>query len=292
MKQIEKKAIFFAIFAALLYSLNAPISKLLLDNIPPTMMAGFLYLGAGIGLSCIGITKKIVSKKEKNSSLTIKELPFTIGMIVLDIAAPIFLMFGLTKTTSANASLLNNFEIVSTSLIALLIFHEKISKRLWCSITLVTLSSILLSIEDMSSFSFSIGSLFVLAACVCWGIENNFTRVLSSKNPLQIVILKGFFSGFGSLLIALIIGERYSNIFNITISLLLGFIAYGLSIYFYILAQRWLGATKTSAYYAISPFIGVFLSWIILGETPSLSFIIAFLIMIIGTYLISSESPK
>ena len=282
---VKKKAIFYAILAAALYALNAPISKLLLIRIPSTMMAGLLYLGAGSGMFLM----EKISKNKQEQPLTKKELPFTVAMVVLDIAAPIFLMIGLTKCSAANASLLNNFEIVATSLIALFIFREVISKRLWFAIILVTLSSILLSFEDMSSLEFSLGSLFVLLACVCWGFENNCTRMLSSKNPAQIVIIKGFGSGFGALVLSFIIGEYYFHIGYILLALLLGFVAYGLSIYFYIYAQRDLGAAKTSTYYAISPFIGAALSLIIFREQPSMIFLVALVIMAVGTYFASTS---
>ena len=210
-------------------------------------------------------------------------------MVVLDIAAPIFLMVGLTMTTAANASLLNNFEIVATSMIALVIFKEAVSKRLWLAIMLVTVSSIILSFEDMSSLSFSYGSILVLAACVCWGLENNCTRMLSGKNPLEIVVIKGFGSGLGALVIALSMGEKLPHITYIFLALLLGFVAYGLSIYFYIYAQRDLGAAKTSTYYAVAPFIGAGLSLLIFKEMPSVSYIVALVIMIAGTYLASTD---
>lgn len=290
MDKTQKKAIFFALLAAVLYALNSPFSKLLLDKIPATMMAAFLYLGAGIGLFLLGIFQKATGRKSEERPLTRKELPFTIGMVALDIAAPIFLMIGLTKTTAANASLLNNFETVATSIIALVIFKETISRRLWLAISLVTLSSMILSFEDMSSFSFSYGSIFVLLACVCWGFENNCTRMLSSKNPLEIVVIKGFGSGIGSFLIALAIGEKLPGLLYIACALLLGFVAYGLSIYFYIYAQRDLGAAKTSTYYAVAPFVGAALSLLIFWELPTISYIIALIIMIIGTYFASTES--
>ena len=282
---IKKSAIFYAVLAAALYALNAPISKLLLIRIPSTMMAGLLYLGAGIGM----LLMEKITKNKQEQPLTKKELPFTIAMVVLDIAAPIFLMIGLTTCSAANASLLNNFEIVATSLIALFIFREVISKKLWFAIVLVTISSILLSFEDMSSLEFSWGSLFVLLACVCWGFENNCTRMLSSKNPAQIVIIKGFGSGCGALVLSLIIGEYYFHIGYIVLALLLGFVAYGLSIYFYIYAQRDLGAAKTSTYYAISPFIGAAISLIIFREQPSVTFLIALVIMAMGTYFASTS---
>jgi drug/metabolite transporter (DMT)-like permease len=210
-------------------------------------------------------------------------------MVVLDIAAPLFLMIGLTRTTAANASLLNNFEIVSTSVIAMLIFKERIGRRLWIAIGLITLSSILLSVEDAGSFQFSFGSLFVLAACVCWGLENNCTRCLSKSDPLEIVVIKGFGSGIGSVVIGLVAGEALPLWGDILKILLLGFVAYGLSIYFYVYAQRDLGAAKTSAYYAVAPFIGVLLSFVIFREIPGVLFFIALAIMIAGTWMVNKE---
>ena len=290
MTKTRKKATVFALLAAVLYAINSPCSKLLLDKIPSTMMAAFLYLGAGLGLFFVGIVQHAVGTKEKEQPLTRKELPYTAAMVVLDIAAPIFLMIGLTTTTAANASLLNNFEIVATSIIALAVFKEIISKRLWLAISLVTLSSVLLSFEDMSSLSFSYGSIFVLLACICWGLENNCTRMLSSKNPLEIVVIKGLCSGLGSLIIALCLGERPGNALYILCALLLGFVAYGLSIYFYIYAQRNLGAAKTSTYSATAPFVGAVLSLLIFQQLPSLSYVIALVIMLIGTYFAVTDS--
>ena len=280
----KRTAISSAILAAALYAINLPLSKLLLKVVSPTMMAALLYLGAGLGLLLFTGRKKV------ENPLTRAELPFTIGMIVLDIAAPILLMFGLRYTGSANASLLNNFEIVATSLIALLVFREVLSRRLWLAILLVTLASILLSFEGEDAFQFNRGSLLVLGASVCWGFENNCTRRLSSKSSVQITTIKGIFSGLGSLVIALCIGETIPGVLWIGATLLLGFVAYGLSIHFYIMAQNHLGAAKTSAYYAISPFLGVAFSMLFLGERPTIRFFAAFAIMIAGTILMVRDT--
>ena len=281
-----KKAVVFAILAAALYALNSPFSKLLLlRDVPPTMMAGFLYLGAGVGMGLLGLIRARGNRRE--APLTRRDLPYTLGMVVLDIAAPIFLMLGLKSTTAANASLLNNFEIVATSLIAMLLFREKIGRRLWLAIGLITLSSLLLSLEDADSLRFSMGSLFVLLACVCWGLENNCTRMLSRGDPLEVVVIKGFGSGLGSVIIALAVGERFPALGHMALILLLGFVAYGLSIYFYVYAQRDLGAAKTSAYYAVAPFIGVALSFLIFRELPGPLFFLALAIMIAGTWLVN-----
>ncbi len=283
--------IMLAVLAAALYSLNAPLSKLLLDYMPSTLMAGFLYLGAGIGMLVIALIRKFKKTKSEESKLSKNELPYVIAMIVLDIAAPIFLLFGLSKTTAANAALLNNFEIVATAIIALVVFKEMISSRLWIGIIFVTCSCLLLSFEDISSLKFSYGSLFIILACVCWGIENNCTRKISSKDPLQIVLLKGIFSGLGSVIIGLCIGERIIHIWSIFAVLGVGFVAYGLSIFFYVYAQRLIGAARTSAYYAIAPFIGVILSLIIFGQMPNYIYFIALGIMIIGAWICSNDEP-
>lgn len=285
-------AIFMAILAAALYGISSPISKILITEIPPTLMASLLYLGAGLGMLAINIVNAFSKRERIEARITKKEMPFIISMIILDVAAPIFLMIGLTMATSANASLLNNFEIVATSLIALFIFKEAIGKRMWIAVSLITLSSIILSVEDLSSFSFSIGSIFVILACLCWGFENNCTRMLSLKDPLQIVVVKGFGSGAGSLVIALALKQYSINLLYISMALLLGFVAYGLSIYFYIMAQRELGAARTSAYYAAAPFIGVLLSVIIFGQQIIISFIIALIIMIAGAYFAAVEHHK
>ncbi len=266
------------------YALNVPCSKLLLSDVTPTFMAAFLYLGAGVG---VGIMYFFHFKKEpKDERLQKKDLPYTFAMVVLDIIAPILLMFGVRLGTAANASLLGNFEIVATTIIAFMIFKEKVSKRLWGAIGLVTLSSIILSFAGNGSFDFSVGSVFVLGATVCWGFENNCTRSISEKSTYQIVTIKGICSGMGSLIVAAIMKETFPNAANILMVMLLGFVAYGLSIFTYIRAQKTLGAAKTSAYYAVAPFIGVFLSLIFLRERITISFIIALSIMIFATVVI------
>ena len=280
-------ATFYAILAAALYAINIPLSKILLGAVEPTMMAAFLYLGAGIGLFLYG---KIRGERERGEPLTKAELPFTIGMIVLDIAAPILLMLGLERTNSANASLLNNFEIVATSLIALLVFREALSRRLAVAIALVTAASIALSFEGAGSFQFNGGSLLVLGAACCWGLENNCTRMLSSKSSVQITTIKGIGSGLGSLTVALVIGESIPNIARILCVLVLGFVAYGLSINFYIKAQQHLGAAKTSAYYSIAPFLGVIFGIALLGERPGIQFWVGLAIMIAATVLMVKDT--
>ena len=282
----KTRATLYALLAAALYAINIPASRRLLLHVAPTMMAAFLYLGAGLGLLLYGLCSR---QERKAEPLTRKELPYTLGMIVLDIAAPILLMLGLERTSSANASLLNNFEIVATSLIAFFAFREKLSRWLVWALVLVTGASVVLGFEGAGSFRFNTGSLLVLGACCCWGLENNCTRMLSSKSSVQITTIKGCCSGLGSLIIALFLGERVPAACWLLAVLALGFVAYGLSINFYIKAQKDLGAAKTSAYYSIAPFLGVAFG-MLLGERPGLQFYLGLGLMAAATVLLVKDT--
>ena len=282
--KIKIGAVILAFLAAVFYAINTPVSKFLLNNVTPTFMAAFLYLGAGVGVGIMYLFH--IKKEEKAERLTKQDLPYTIGMIVLDIAAPIFLMIGIKMGTASNASLLGNFEIVVTTLMALLIFKEQVSGKLWIAIGFITLSSIVLSFEGSGSFQFSTGSLFVILATCCWGLENNCTRKISDKSTYEIVLLKGIFSGGGSFTIAMVLGEKIPEMIYIAIVMLLGFVAYGLSIFLYIRAQRNLGAAKTSAYYAVAPFIGSFLAFVVNGEKLAVEYFIGLALMLVGSVFV------
>ena len=130
MKSSHRTGILLAILAAALYAINSPFSKLLLDYIPSTLMAGLLYLGAGLGMAVVALIRRVRKTPRAEEPFTRSDTPFVLAMILLDIAAPILLLLGLSMTTAANAALLNNFEIVATALIALCLFREAISPRL------------------------------------------------------------------------------------------------------------------------------------------------------------------
>lgn len=288
MKNKKIKAIISALLAAVLFAISTPLSKKLMENIPPTFMAAFLYLGAGVGVGIMYIFN--YKKEDKSLKLDKSDFKYTIAMIGLDILAPLLLMLGIKLGSASNASLLENFEIVATSLIALFIFKEKISHKLWIAIFFIIISSFILTFNGKTSLDFSIGSIFVLLATISWGLENNCTKKISEKSTYQIVTLKGIFSGLGSLFIGFLLKEKIINYKYIFLAMILGFVAYGLSIFSYVRAQRELGAAKTSAYYSVAPFVGAFLAFLINGERPDEKFVLALIFMIIGTIFVIYDS--
>jgi drug/metabolite transporter (DMT)-like permease len=281
--------IFQALLAALFFGASAPISKLLLGDVPPVLMAAFLYLGSGTGISLTRLIQRF-SSNEREAGIKSSDVKWLVGAIISGgIAAPIILMISLKNTPASTASLLLNFECAATTLIAMLIFKEAISRRAWIAIAVITLASILLSTNFGNSWGVSLGAFGVILACVLWGVDNNFTRNISAKDPLTIVAWKGLISGTFSLLLGLLLGQRLPTLTSILSILLLGFLSYGLSTMLFIYSMRGLGAARTSALYGTAPLAGVLLSIVIFGELPSLLFIIAAIIMVGGALLLINE---
>ena len=265
-------------------------SKVLLEDVSPYLMAALLYLGAGIGMTAVRAASP--SKRAEERPLTKVDSPYIFGMIVLDIAAPILLMYGLLNSPASSVSLLNNFEIVATTLIALLVFGERVTPTTWVAIILITISTVILSTAGTGEISFSHGSLAVILACVCWGLENNCTRRLSDSGALRIVVIKGIFSGLGALAIAVFMGMGSPSATEVMGALALGFVSYGMSLFFYITAQASLGAAKVSAYYAMAPFIGAFISLAVLGEVLTQAFVLALVFMAAGAVVLTRETLR
>jgi drug/metabolite transporter (DMT)-like permease len=292
MKPKTSYPFFLALAAAALFGISAPFSKILLGAMDPIPLAALLYLGSGLGaLVLLGIQQLRNGGKQSEARLTRKEIPWLAGaMLAGGVAAPIVLLFGLRSTPASTASLLLNFESVGTTLIAAFIFKEAIDRRIGLAVTIITIASILLSWDNSGAWGFSLGALGIVAACFLWGLDNNFTRHISAKNPLVIVAVKGLGAGSFSLLLSLLLGKGLPALPAVGWALALGAASYGLSIQLFILALRDLGAARTSAVFGIAPFVGVLLSLALFPDTPPLLFWVSIPVMVIGVILMLTES--
>jgi drug/metabolite transporter (DMT)-like permease len=278
-----------ALLAALFFGASAPLSKLFLIDVPPVLMAAFLYLGSGTGISLVKLSQQLTSTR-REAGIKRPDVKWLTGAIISGgILAPIVLMISLQNTPASTASLLLNFEGVGTTLIALFFFRESISRRALIAIFVITLASIFLSTDFKSGFGFSLGALGVILACVLWGVDNNFTRNISAKDPLTIVAWKGLIAGTFSLFLGLFLGQQPPPLANILGILLLGFVSYGLSTMLFIYSMRGLGAARTSALYGTAPLAGVLLSFIIFREPITVLFIFAAAFMAAGALLLANE---
>jgi drug/metabolite transporter (DMT)-like permease len=252
-------------------------------------MAALLYLGSGTGIALVKLSQRL-SSNQREAGIKAPDVKWLAGAIVSGgILAPILLMISLRNTPASTASLLLNFEGVGTTLIALFFFRESISRRALAAISVITLASIFLSTDFRGGFGFSLGALGVILACVLWGVDNNFTRNISAKDPLTIVAWKGLVAGTFSLLLGIVLGQRLPPFTTILGILILGFVSYGLSTMLFIYSMRGLGAARTSALYGTAPLAGVLLSFLIFRDPITLVFILAAVLMATGALLLANE---
>lgn len=280
-----------ALAAAFLFGASAPVAKLLLSGIEPTLLAGFLYLGSGIGLLLFRMVRKSAGgAREAEAKLSRADIPWLAAAILSGgVAAPVILLFSLRNTPAATASLLLNFECAATTLIAAILFQESIGRRAWTAILCITFAGVLLSTDLGGEWGFSFSALGILIACLFWGMDNNFTRNISAKDPLMIVTAKGFGAGLVSLGAGFLLGNPMPRFDALLGAMLLGFMSYGLSIVLFIYAMRGLGAGRTSALFGTAPVAGIILSLILFRETPDALFLIALPVMIVGAIFLVTE---
>jgi drug/metabolite transporter (DMT)-like permease len=252
-----------------------------------------LYLGAFLGLFLFSLITTKFSAPVKAESLEGHDLPWLIGAILTGgVIAPISQMIGLNLISGFSVSLLLNMEGVATAIIAVLFFRENTGKRLWFALLCMTVAGIFLSWNpDRSKFNIA-GPLLILLAVVCWGIDNNLTRQISDKNPIQITYIKGLFGGVISISVALLLGKPLSWDYRLPLALLLGAMSYGISLVFFIKALAGLGSSRTGAFFSLGPFVGAVASVIILRDWLGWVMFPAIVLMGVGAWLISSEKHK
>jgi drug/metabolite transporter (DMT)-like permease len=280
-----------ALAAALLFGASAPLAKVLLGQVQPIPLAALLYLGCGAALLILHLFQRLTGRTQHSEApLRGKDYGWLAGSILAGgVLAPIILLFSLQTTPAATASLLLNFETVATTLIAGLAFKEAISGRTRLAIGLITLAGILLTIEPQGGWGFSLGALGIMVACALWGLDNNFTRNISAKDPRTITMIKGLGAGGFSVGLAFIWGDQFPPLGSVVGAMILGAFSYGLSIVLFIQAMRGLGAARTSALFGTAPLAGVALSFLIFRGSPAWTFLAAFPLMLVGTIVLIRE---
>ncbi len=290
----KHRAMTLALIAAALFGASAPLAKILLADIEPVTLAAFLYLGSGIGCAAILAARRLRARSNAatgEARLAVRDLPWLSGAVVAGgVAAPIVLLLGLRTTPAATASLLLNFEIVTTTLVAALVFREATGPRVWAAVALVMLGCALLSLRIEERWGLSMGAIGVLAACLLWGIDNNLTRKVAGKDPIAIVAIKGLGAGLCSLALTFGIGAAFPTARVTVEAMALGFACYGLSIALFIGALRHLGAARTGALFGTAPFQGALLSFIVFRESPDLLFVASLPLMSGGALLLLREA--
>lgn len=277
-----------ALTSALLFGASTPLAKLLLGSVDPWMMAGLLYLGAGLGLAIVHGARAALGLPAVEAPLRRADLPW-LGLVILagGIGGPLLLMFGLARTDAAGASLLLNLEGLATMGIAWIVFRENVDRRLALGAGAILVGAMLLSWRGDASVQW--GGILIAGACVCWGIDNNLTRRLSSADPVQIAMLKGLVAGTVNLSLALAQGAALPPPGPLAAAAIVGFLGYGVSLALFVLGLRHLGTARTGAYFSLAPFVGAVLAVLLLGEPLSANLAAAGVLMGLGLWLHLAE---
>lgn len=285
---VSSPSVAAALGAALLFGASTPLAKALLRDVSPVLLAGLLYLGSGIGL---GLIRTMRDRGWHIPTMASKEwLWLSLAIGFGGVLGPLALMLGLTRTPAATASLLLNLEAVLTAVLAWLVFRENTDRRIVLGMLLIVVGAVLLALPDPSQrLGLGWGALLIAGACLCWALDNNFTRKVSASDALFIAGLKGLVAGIVNVLIALILEARLPAIPLVGMAMMVGLLGYGISLVLFVIALRGLGSARTGAYFSTAPFIGAAIAILAFGEDASWMFWLAAVLMGAGVWLHLTE---
>ncbi len=286
---MKKKGLHSAILSAFLFGLSPVACKAIVGQMSPSLLAGLLYLGSGLGLTGLVYRQRLDVGKIL-AALSWRQWGNLAGAILSGgVAAPLFLAYGIRYGTATEVSLLLNFEAVATTLLAWLIFREHIGQRVWIGKLFIVGASLLVVLTGSGDVPLSIPGLCVLAACFLWGVDNNLTRELETLSPTLLACLKGWSAGLFNVFLSLALFKSQATPFQVSGSLAIGALSYGASLVLFIQALREIGSARTSTWFASGPFIGASLSVIVLGEQPPGTFWMAAVLMLSGMFFLYGE---
>lgn len=287
--------VIYALLSAALFGASTPFAKHLTASVSPVMLAALLYLGSGVGLAVWFGMRKIAAPAGKLpvGPLRAPDLPWLAGAILSGgVAGPVFLMIGLTMTPASSASLLLNLEGVLTAMLAWFVFKENFDRRIFIGMVFIVAAGALLSWSSRPQFGVPWGPLSIVAACLCWGIDNNLTRNVSASDPVQIACLKGLVAGSVNLCIAFSLGQQLPQLSTVAVAGAVGLCGYGFSLVLFVLALRHLGTARAGAYFSAAPFAGAVISMVMFAERPGMVFWVAAALMGAGLWLHLTESHE
>lgn len=289
---MNKNGLHAAILSAFLFGLSPVACKVIVGEMPSSLLAGLLYLGSGLGLTGVVLSQPAPVYGTLRS-LSWRQRANLAGAIISGgVAAPLFLAYGIRSGTASEVSLLLNFETVATTLLAWLFFHEHIGYRVWLGKACIIGASIFVVLTGSRGVHLSLPGLSVLAACFLWGIDNNLTRELESLPASLLACMKGWSAGIFNVVLSLFLFNSQVTAFQVSAALVIGALSYGASLVLFIHALREIGAARTSTWFATGPFIGIILSVIVLGERPPGEYWVAALFMLSGIFFLYGEAHR
>jgi drug/metabolite transporter (DMT)-like permease len=291
---MNRRAVLLALVSAALFGASTPLAKALLGSVHPTILAGLLYCGAGIGVASLRrLAPALTGSAAAEAPLTVRDWPWLGGAIAVGgIVGPILLMVGLAQTDAATASLLLTLEGVATALLAWFAFHENFDRRIALGMACLVAGAVVLAWSGSPTMASLVGPLAIVGACIAWGLDNNLTRKVSLSDPLQIVQLKGLIAGPVNLALGIGAGGGLPASKIIVAAGLVGFLGYGVSLALFVVSLRHLGTARTGAYFSSAPFLGAVAAVVLLREPITAQLMAAGLLMGLGVWLHLTETHE
>ncbi len=276
----------FGLVAAALFGLSAPLAKRLLGEMTPQVLAGLLYLGAGVGLSGWRFFRPATAEAPISRS----DLP-VLAVVALSggVIGPLLMLVGLNRVSAVTGSLLLNLEGPFTMAIAVLVFREHLGRNGIVAAACILLGAGALRFQPGTFAADAIGVLCIAGACLAWGVDNNLTQRLSLKDPFAIVRIKALSAGLLNLTLGLVLGGKLPELRIVALALLLGLFSYGASVVLDAYALRLVGAAREAAYFATAPFVGAIAAFVMLGEPLRPFDLVAMLLMALGVAALLRE---
>lgn len=274
---MSRAGIVRCLLAAVLFGASAPAASELAGDIPSLMLAGLLYVGAGLA-----VVPSVVSSPPKAVALRRDWRPALVAVVAGGAIGPALLVAGLDRAPAATASILLNLELAATVLLAATIFREYLGRRVLVGATLVTAAGAILTWEPGAELS--IGALLIAGACLAWGLDNGVTAKIDQLSPEQVVLLKGFVAGLANLVLGFAFAEGATDVGagQVVAGLAIGAAGYGASIVLWVKGARELGAARGQVIFAAAPFIGAVIAWSVLGESVTVAQLLAVVVAATG----------
>ena len=285
MRSLRNPGVRAGLASALLFGAGPPLAKLLLGDVSPWLLAGLLYLGSGLGLSLYRVLRRAPRVRLHGTDL----LRLAGAVVFGGMLGPVLLLVGLSAMPASGASLLLNAEGVLTAVLAWLVFREAFDPRVGLGMLAIVAGAIVLSIPDGRA---ELGALWptlaVLGACLCWAVDNNLTRSLALNDATWLAAVKGAVAGPVNLTLALVLGAALPSAATAVAAMLIGLLAYGVSLVLFIIAMRHVGTARAGAYFSVAPFFGATVA-LGLGDQATPQLLLAAVLMALGVWLHLTE---
>jgi drug/metabolite transporter (DMT)-like permease len=282
---MPRPAVTASLAAALLFGASTPLAKLLLGQTSPWLLAALLYLGSGLGLWLLRLVLRAPAVR-----LAAGAWPWLAGAVLLGgVVAPVLLMLGLAAIPASAASLLLNAEAVLTALVAWVVFRENVDRRVALGMVAIVSGGLVLAWPGSAREWQWQPALCIVAACLAWALDNNFTRKVSLADASWLAMVKGLAAGATNLVLALALGAVWPGMAVVAGAALLGFASYGASLTLFVIGLRGLGSARASAYFSVAPFFGALLSVGLFAEPVTFQLLAAGALMAVGVLLHLAE---